>query len=422
MRKVSIEAIAGLLALALAATAGGQQPSEPKALPPKAEAAKPATKSKLEELLAQALQNNADIRVAAAKLNEAEAELQRTRLEVLQKVVKAYHAVEVAQANVGRWQAEYRRLEREVKNGVVDAQVLKESENQLTVAKTQLAAAEAELPFLLGKGPAESRTTRPANDAFREAQSNLEMLEERAEWSKRMARRGYMTQAQAEADYGRFLEALAMMQSKPAPGPMADKIRKALDRPITLAFEGPLRAILDDILKAAPGLVIQVPDKDILSARVAVKLENVPLGAALQWLEDALPGYQVVVRDYGLLLAPKGSLPRGALLLNDFWKDGSTGAARGGDKNPPPENVDGVVKSVDPSGGLVTITIGSDAGLHKGHTLEVFHLDKDPKQSKYLGTIRILEVTAKEAVGQVVGRATAPLQTGDRVASKLLGQ
>lgn len=91
-----------------------------------------------------------------------------------------------------------------------------------------------------------------------------------------------------------------------------------------------------------------------------------------------------------------------------------------GSKNPPPENVEGLVRNTDPSG-LVTLTIGSDAGLTKGHTLEVYRLSNIPNQSKYLGTIRILEVTATQAVGQPTGRMTTPPQAGDRVASHILG-
>lgn len=89
-------------------------------------------------------------------------------------------------------------------------------------------------------------------------------------------------------------------------------------------------------------------------------------------------------------------------------------------KNPPVENVEGLIKTTD-STGLVKISIGSDAGLARGNTLEVFRLASIPSQSKYLGTIRILEVSATEAVAQPAGRIIAPLQPGDRVASRILG-
>ena len=39
--------------------------------------------------------------------------------------------------------------------------------------------------------------------------------------------------------------------------------------------------------------------------------------------------------------------------------------------NPPPDNVDGVVKEVDREHGLCSLTIGSDSGLQKGMTVEV---------------------------------------------------
>jgi type II secretory pathway pseudopilin PulG len=98
--------------------------------------------------------------------------------------------------------------------------------------------------------------------------------------------------------------------------------------------------------------------------------------------------------------------------------NGGTATVRG-TKNPPAENVEGLIKTIE--SGLVKITIGSDAGLVKGHTLEAFRLGSVPSQSRYLGTLRVLEVTPHEAVCQPVGRMAAPLQVGDVVASKILG-
>jgi hypothetical protein len=95
---------------------------------------------------------------------------------------------------------------------------------------------------------------------------------------------------------------------------------------------------------------------------------------------------------------------------------GAGAAVRAGSKNPPPDNVEGLVKNTD-SSGLMTITIGSDAGLAKGHTLELFSLNP----AKYKGTVRVLEADARQAVVQPVGRLIAPPQPGDRVASRILG-
>lgn len=86
-------------------------------------------------------------------------------------------------------------------------------------------------------------------------------------------------------------------------------------------------------------------------------------------------------------------------------------------KNPPLDNIEGIVTRVESRDNLLKLSIGSDAGLSKGHTLEIFRLNP----AKYLGTVRIVDVTAHEAVARPVGRTMSPIQQGDRVASKILG-
>lgn len=93
---------------------------------------------------------------------------------------------------------------------------------------------------------------------------------------------------------------------------------------------------------------------------------------------------------------------------------GGGGVARG--LNPPPANLEGLISRAD--GNLVTITLGSDAGLERGHTMEVFRYGQNPR---YIGRIKIVEVTHKQAVGQASGRMTAPMEAGDHVASRILG-
>jgi len=84
--------------------------------------------------------------------------------------------------------------------------------------------------------------------------------------------------------------------------------------------------------------------------------------------------------------------------------------------NPPPENVEGTVRRVD--GNLMTLSVGRDAGLVRGNTMHVFRLGHSPR---YVGQVRIVEVTATQAVGQVIGRLYTPAKAGDRVASRILG-
>jgi hypothetical protein len=130
-----------------------------------------------------------------------------------------------------------------------------------------------------------------------------------------------------------------------------------------------------------------------------------------------------VVREYGLLVTPADRMPAGAMLLHEFLHSDTAAdklapPASGARKNPPGENLEGVITKVEPDTGLVVISLGSDAGLQKGHTLEVFRLQP---AAKYLGTLRIVEVRPAEAVGKMEGKKTEAVQVGDRVASKILG-
>ena len=89
-------------------------------------------------------------------------------------------------------------------------------------------------------------------------------------------------------------------------------------------------------------------------------------------------------------------------------------------RNPPPEDIKGRIKAADQASGLVTINLGSDSGLNKGNTLEVYRLAPKPT---YLGTLRITDVRPTEAVGRLVSsNRRGALQVGDEVASEILGR
>src|SRR5713226_2347416 len=85
-----------------------------KAEQPKVPGDKPAKdappKTKLEEMIQQALRNNPDIRVAEAKVAEAEAELNRTRLVIMQKVVLYNTNLAEAKAKVALAERRFERL------------------------------------------------------------------------------------------------------------------------------------------------------------------------------------------------------------------------------------------------------------------------------------------------------------------------
>ncbi len=78
--------------------------------------------------------------------------------------------------------------------------------------------------------------------------------------------------------------------------------------------------------------------------------------------------------------------------------------------------IEGEVKYAED--GLVVISLGSDAGIAKGATLDVYRLDP----ATYLGQLQIIEVRDRESVGKPVGKPPKPLQAGDHVTSKISGK
>src|SRR5205085_2892594 len=110
MRTMAVSTVLLALVLGYGSPVFGQPPAtdqKPKAPNPPAKegaapasAAKPAAPTALEEMLAQALQNHADIRVAEAKVREAETLLEQARLQVAQKVITHYHALQAQKTTV----------------------------------------------------------------------------------------------------------------------------------------------------------------------------------------------------------------------------------------------------------------------------------------------------------------------------------
>jgi hypothetical protein len=87
----------------------------------------------------------------------------------------------------------------------------------------------------------------------------------------------------------------------------------------------------------------------------------------------------------------------------------------------PPPIVEGVVESTRKGGRngaeLVQISLGSDAGLAKGHELYVYRSDG---KGKFLGKIRLDYVDYRSAVGVVVqSTKNGQIQRGDNVTTKL---
>ncbi len=82
-----------------------------------------------------------------------------------------------------------------------------------------------------------------------------------------------------------------------------------------------------------------------------------------------------------------------------------------------PPRVEGLVNAVL-GGGLAEITIGSDSGLRKGHTLDIYRVA--PTGNKYVGRIEVLKTAPDKSVCKILPSfQQSEVQKGDRVASKI---
>lgn len=78
---------------------------------------------------------------------------------------------------------------------------------------------------------------------------------------------------------------------------------------------------------------------------------------------------------------------------------------------PPP--MDGRVKQVDGENRYVVLTLGSDDGLRREHTLDVF------RQGRYLGRVQVTKTNSYEAVARVLdGYRKGAIRVGDGVRTK----
>jgi hypothetical protein len=339
MRKIWINGLSLAVLLAAAAAAAGQpgagdpfaqpkqgkpgparpaDPNDPKGEGPKDEKKAPA-KSKLEEMLEEALQYNPDIHVAEAKVREAEAELNRTRLLVAQKVVALNAALDVARASVA---ANERRMERAKDlrtKGGISAEDFDAAAALLQQAKADLAKLEAEAPYITGRPPKESGT----DEAVRRGLRYLYMAQIR--------------EAQAAKD-ARAAAVWDLLAQRPGTEdtPAADRVRAALNKPVTARFQKrPLPEILLQLSELAPDVPIHVkgdPSWEKHESAAAANFKDAPLGVVLEWFEDSLPKHRAYVRDYGVLfISDEMRPPVGAVPLRS-WKAPKPEAKEGAEK------------------------------------------------------------------------------------------
>jgi hypothetical protein len=86
----------------------------------------------IEDMLAAALKFNPEIRMAEAKLRDDEAELNRNRLRIMQKVIALHHTLQANRAVVEGAEKKVQRLSELVRRTATQPAVLQEAQEALT--------------------------------------------------------------------------------------------------------------------------------------------------------------------------------------------------------------------------------------------------------------------------------------------------
>jgi hypothetical protein len=317
-----------MLAVVVTGWSFGQQP------PDKPAAEKGESKRSLEELLASALRHSPDVQVGEAKVREAEAELRRTRLTLLQRIIEAHGNVDVQRATAAQAEATFRRISQIVRTGQASAEEMEKAQAMLAAAKAQLAAAEATLNGLTGTMPGGlGALAAPLGEGGVAAGPGPGV------GTQPMPMMGGMASMPGGGAGGFGGGMVGILGGNPTPvdpatrlprGPMAEKLRVALNAPVkvTPVKDRPLAEVFAPFRAAAKGIPFVLHLGEKANEQVSFSLDGeVPLAAAIQALEDVVPGLKCYVREYGILVIEEGGPPIDGAPLVEFWR--MTQAANG---------------------------------------------------------------------------------------------
>ncbi len=159
-------------------------------------------------------------------------------------------------------------------------------------------------------------------------------------------------------------------------------------------------AILDDLGKQVKGLREEIrlaqQDRDEKMANVIVLTDSV----------SGLQGSLATFKEQGVQL--RDQVSRMKLVMDAYELTEYTPVVD------IPPRVDGIVTKVGDDT-LVEVSIGSDDGLRKGHTLEVY------RNNAYLGRVKVTQLEPDRAVCEIIpAYRKGIIKRGDRVATKLI--
>jgi hypothetical protein len=260
----------------------------------------------LEELLALALKNNPDIRVAESKLRAADAELYRARMNVLQRIAMLQQQIKSSKTVADEATLRYEHVQQVSARGAISEADLKAALAAMMKARADIAVLNAEMDAITGRNSAKS-----------------------AALSQMLGK--YMT-----VDHGGdgvvdvFTAGKALTGVKASPGggsvqgSVSERIRAALESTVKMDIQGDISArdVLDLLRKHTKGINITKPlgtaDGEVRPIELT---EPIKLGAFFQWAEDQF-NWRFIVRDYGIVATERDWMPPGAMLLLELWRKG----------------------------------------------------------------------------------------------------
>jgi hypothetical protein len=265
----------------------------------------------LEDLLAQALKTNADIRVAEAKLREAEAEVYRARMKIFHRIVVLNEELKNARVRMNALQEAVDHHEKLFKKGLASKVTFDDFTAKLQEVKMEVARAEAEMDLLCGKAQKDGTPSATAKALEWLARTQIADAKWQTDWQNLLdpARKTLRPD-----------DLVARSSPTAVPESMADKLRKALDSTIKLDLQS-VRTdeVIETLRNHTKGVNVHSRIVNTDAVESLLLKEPVPLGAVYQWAEDNFD-WRFIIRDYGIVATDRKSVPPGATLLMDFWR------------------------------------------------------------------------------------------------------
>ena len=263
----------------------------------------PAEPASVAEMLNMALQSNPDLAVARAKVAEAEAELRRVQLDVARRVIRQRQDIEIQKAKLTR-------LEKLIATKTI-------SPDELSEAVHELSALETELQYLLGKSPEMPGMSSPMGMPGMMPGMGMPGMGSGMPGMPPGRAGGLGGGGQPPASRGQTGVGGSPV---PAGGKGEDAVSKALQTKISLKVENaPLHDILKRLQESAHVKFVintaRLSQAGVpLDTPVTIDVEDVPLAAVLQLIEDLHPPLGFSVRDYGILVTEGQANPRDAMM------------------------------------------------------------------------------------------------------------